>query len=34
VDEQEQVILDVASGKMGRQELTEWLRTHVVKKPA
>ena len=34
VNEQEQVILDVASGKMGRQELTEWLRTHVVKKPA
>jgi len=34
VDEQEQVILDVASGKMGRQELTEWLRAHVVEKPA
>ena len=34
VDEQEQVILDVASGKMERQELTEWLRAHVVEKPA
>lgn len=34
LDEQEQVILDVASGKMGRQELTEWLRAHVVEKPA
>ncbi len=34
VNEQEQVILDIASGKMGRQELTEWLRAHVVEKPA
>lgn len=33
VDEQEQAILDVASGKMERQELTEWLSAHVVEKP-
>lgn len=29
VDEQERVILSVASGKLGRQELTSWLRSHV-----
>lgn len=34
VDEQEQLILDVASGKMEREELTKWLRAHVVEKPA
>lgn len=32
VDEQEQVVLKVASGKMEREELAEWLRTHVVGK--
>ena len=34
VDEQEQVILNVASGKMARENLTKWLRAHVVEKPA
>lgn len=32
VDEQEQVILQVASGALSREELTNWLRAHVVKK--
>ena len=32
VDEQEQVILTIASGKMKRDEFAEWLRTHVVQK--
>ncbi len=30
VDEQERVILQVASGEMGREAFTEWLRAHVV----
>lgn len=30
VDEQEQVILGVASGELGRDEFTEWLRAHIV----
>ena len=30
VDEQEEVILQVASGKMGREVFTEWLRMHIV----
>ncbi len=30
VDEQEQVILQVASGEMGRKAFTEWLRAHIV----
>ncbi|MBD2335558.1 type II toxin-antitoxin system death-on-curing family toxin [Calothrix sp. FACHB-156] len=29
VDEQEQVILQVASGQLGRDECTEWLRNHI-----
>jgi death-on-curing protein len=29
VDEQERLVLDVASGAVGRDELTEWLSTHV-----
>ena len=29
VDEQESVILKVASGEMGREAFTQWLRTHV-----
>lgn len=29
VDEQEQVILKVASGELGREEFTEWLRKHI-----
>ncbi|MBW4607939.1 MAG: type II toxin-antitoxin system death-on-curing family toxin [Hassallia sp. WJT32-NPBG1] len=33
VDEQEQVILQVASGKLGRDEFTEWLRSHIAPKP-
>jgi death on curing protein len=31
VDEQEQIILSVASGKMERAEFADWLRSHVVK---
>ena len=30
VNEQEQVILQVASGAMGREAFTEWLRAHIV----
>jgi len=30
VDEQEQVILQVASGEMGREAFTDWLRAHIV----
>jgi len=30
VDEQEKVVLRVASGEMGREALSEWLRAHVV----
>ena len=33
VDEQEQIVLKVASGEMEREELVEWLRIHVVGKP-
>ncbi len=33
VDEQEQLILQVASGKLGRDEFSEWLRSHMVPKP-
>ncbi len=33
LDEQEQVILQVASGELGRDEFTEWLRSHIVPKP-
>jgi death-on-curing protein len=32
-DEQEQVILRVASGKISREEFTDWLRTHIKGKP-
>lgn len=32
VDEQEQVILQLASGGMSREELTEWLKSHIVEK--
>lgn len=32
VDEQEQVILQVASGEMGREAFTDWLRHHIVMK--
>jgi death-on-curing protein len=30
VDEQEHIIIDVASGKVSRIELGEWLREHLV----
>ena len=30
VDEQEQVIMQLAGGEMEREEFTEWLRTHIV----
>ena len=30
VDELERVILQVASGEMGREAFTEWLRAHIV----
>ncbi|MEH2460308.1 type II toxin-antitoxin system death-on-curing family toxin [Nostoc sp.] len=33
VDEQEQVILQVAPGELGRDEFTEWLRNQIVPKP-
>jgi death on curing protein len=32
VDEQEQVILQVASGELGRDKFTEWLRSDIVPK--
>lgn len=32
VDEQEQLILGVAAGNIKREELKEWLTTHVVKR--
>ncbi|MDJ0798179.1 MAG: type II toxin-antitoxin system death-on-curing family toxin [Calothrix sp. MO_167.B12] len=33
VDEQEQVILQLASGKLDREEFTEWLGSHTKPKP-
>ncbi len=32
VDEQEQVVLDVATGKLDRKAFTEWLAAHVVER--
>ncbi len=32
LDEQEQVVLQVASGKLGRGQLIAWLRGHIVEK--
>lgn len=32
VDKQEQVILRLAAGELGREEFTEWLRRHIVEK--
>ena len=32
VDEQEQVVLQIASGELRRGEFTEWLRNHIVEK--
>lgn len=33
VDQQERVILQVAAGKLGRDEFTEWLRSHITPSP-
>jgi len=30
VDEQERVVLEVASGRMSRESFTEWVRTHLI----
>lgn len=32
VDEQEMIVLKVASGELGRDEFTDWLRAHLVEK--
>lgn len=32
VDEQERIILQVVAGELGRNEFTDWLRSHVVEK--
>jgi len=32
VDEQERIILQVAAGELGRDEFTDWLRSHVLQK--
>ncbi|WYL96504.1 MAG: type II toxin-antitoxin system death-on-curing family toxin [Gloeotrichia echinulata IR180] len=32
VDEQEEVILQLAAGELGRDEFTEWLRSHIIPK--
>jgi death-on-curing protein len=32
LEEQEQVILDIAAGKMSREPFTEWLATHVIER--
>ncbi len=32
VDEQEQIILQVASGDLGREQLTQWLQHHIIPK--
>ena len=32
LEEQEQVILDIAAGKMSRESFTEWLATHVMER--
>ena len=31
-DEQERVILQLAAGELGREEFTEWLRSHIVER--
>ena len=33
IDEQEHVMLDLASGRLSRSELTAWLRQHVGRRP-
>ena len=32
LDEQEQIILDVAAGRLKRDEFTEWLRDHLIER--
>jgi len=32
VDEQERIILQVVAGELGRNEFTDWLRSHVIEK--
>jgi death-on-curing protein len=32
IDRQEQVILEVASGQLGRKEFTKWLQDHIIKR--
>jgi hypothetical protein len=32
IDEQERILLQVASGELERAEFTEWLRGHIVKR--
>ena len=34
LDEQEQVVLDVAAGRLSQEAFTEWLADHVIEKPA
>jgi len=34
VDEQERLVLEVAAGEVGRDELTEWLSNHLVRREA
>jgi death-on-curing protein len=34
VDEQERLMLDIASGRVSRPELVEWLREHVTHRPS
>jgi len=34
VDEQERLVLDVADGGVGRDELTKWLSNHLVRREA
>jgi death-on-curing protein len=33
IDEQERVMLDLASGRLSRAELTGWLQQHVSRRP-
>lgn len=32
MDEQEQLVLDVAAGNSGREELADWLSDHIVRR--
>lgn len=33
IDEQEQIMLWLASGKLERDVFTEWVRSHIIRKP-